>query len=50
MVHLGLVMEGDYREGTTQEEAFAEAFALIALAADLGVDSIWLAQRLSQGV
>jgi alkanesulfonate monooxygenase SsuD/methylene tetrahydromethanopterin reductase-like flavin-dependent oxidoreductase (luciferase family) len=38
-------MEGDYRQGATQEEAFAEAFALAAMAEDLGVDSIWLAER-----
>ena len=44
-MHLGLVMECDYREGTTQEEAFDEAFALTELAETGGLDGIWLAER-----
>ena len=32
-MHLGLVMECDYREGATQEEAFDEAFQMAEVAA-----------------
>ena len=45
MQHLGLVMECDYREGRTQEEAFAEAFTVAALADETGIDGVWLAER-----
>jgi alkanesulfonate monooxygenase SsuD/methylene tetrahydromethanopterin reductase-like flavin-dependent oxidoreductase (luciferase family) len=38
-------MECDYRTGTTQEEAFDEAFAQIELAETYGLDGIWLAER-----
>src|SRR5438094_8458917 len=38
-------MEGDYREGTTQEAAFEEAFALMETAETGGLDGIWLAER-----
>jgi hypothetical protein len=31
-MHLGLIMECDYREDTTQEEAFDEAIAQVELA------------------
>lgn len=44
-MHLGLVMECDYREGTTQEEAFEEAFALMETAETGGLDGVWLAER-----
>lgn len=44
-MHCGLVMECDYREGATQEEAFAEAFAQAELAETLGLDGVWLAER-----
>jgi alkanesulfonate monooxygenase SsuD/methylene tetrahydromethanopterin reductase-like flavin-dependent oxidoreductase (luciferase family) len=44
-VHLGLVMECDYRYGTTQEEAFEEAFALMETAETGGLDGVWLAER-----
>lgn len=44
-MHLGLIMECDYRTGTTQEEAFDEAFAQIELAETYGLDGIWLAER-----
>ena len=27
-MHIGLIMESDYREGRTQDEAFDEAFAI----------------------
>src|SRR5919109_13210 len=45
MMHLGLVMECDYREGATQEEAFEEAFQMADAAEELGLDGIWLAER-----
>ena len=44
-MHLGLIMECDYREGTTQEEAFEEAFAQVELAETYGLDGVWLAER-----
>ena len=44
-MHLGLVMECDYRYGTTQEEAFEEAFALMGTAETGGLDGVWLAER-----
>jgi alkanesulfonate monooxygenase SsuD/methylene tetrahydromethanopterin reductase-like flavin-dependent oxidoreductase (luciferase family) len=43
-MHVGLVMECDYREGRTQEEAFAEAMS-IAEIAETGLDGVWLAER-----
>ena len=44
-MHVGLVMECDYREGRTQEEAFAEAFSIAELAEETGLDGVWLAER-----
>ena len=44
-MHLGLVMECDYRYGTTQEEAFEEAFDLMETAETDGLDGVWLAER-----
>ena len=44
-MHVGLVMECDYREGRTQEEAFAEAFSIADLAEEGGLDGVWLAER-----
>jgi alkanesulfonate monooxygenase SsuD/methylene tetrahydromethanopterin reductase-like flavin-dependent oxidoreductase (luciferase family) len=44
-MHIGLVMECDYREGRTQGEAFDEAFLLAETAEALGFDGIWLAER-----
>ncbi len=44
-MHLGLIMECDYREGRTQEEAFDEAFATAELAETIGFDGVWLAER-----
>jgi alkanesulfonate monooxygenase SsuD/methylene tetrahydromethanopterin reductase-like flavin-dependent oxidoreductase (luciferase family) len=44
-MHVGLVMECDYREGRTQEEAFAEAFSIADLAENYGLDGVWLAER-----
>ena len=45
MQHVGLVMECDYREGRTQDEAFAEAFEMARLADEGGIDGVWLAER-----
>ena len=44
-MHVGLVMECDYREGRTQEEAFAEALSIAELAETHGLDGVWLAER-----
>ena len=44
-MYSGLVMECDYREGRTQEEAFAEAFSIAEIAEDNGLDGVWLAER-----
>jgi alkanesulfonate monooxygenase SsuD/methylene tetrahydromethanopterin reductase-like flavin-dependent oxidoreductase (luciferase family) len=44
-MHVGLVMECDYREGRTQEEAFAEAMSIADIAETQGLDGIWLAER-----
>ena len=44
-MHVGLVMECDYREGRTQDEAFDEAFAVAQIADDSGIDGVWLAER-----
>lgn len=44
-MHVGLVMECDYRDGRTQEEAFDEAFSIVDIAEDLGLDAVWLAER-----
>ena len=43
--HMGLMMECDYREGRSQQEAFDEAFATAENAEDRGYDGIWLAER-----
>jgi alkanesulfonate monooxygenase SsuD/methylene tetrahydromethanopterin reductase-like flavin-dependent oxidoreductase (luciferase family) len=44
-MHLGIVMECDYRDGRTQEEAFEEVFALMETAETGGLDGVWLAER-----
>ena len=44
-MHVGLVMECDYRRGTTEEDAFQEAFAIAGLADEYGLDGVWLAER-----
>ena len=44
-MHIGLVMECDYRYGRTQDEAFDEAFATAEMAEELGFDGVWLAER-----
>ena len=42
---IGLMMECDYREGRTQEEAFNEAFETAENAEAWGFDCVWLAER-----
>ena len=42
---IGLMMDSDYHEGQTQQEAFDEALAAADLAERLGFDGIWLAER-----
>src|SRR5262245_21053923 len=44
-MYAGLVMECDFREGRTQEEAFAEALSVADLAESRGLDGVWLAER-----
>ena len=44
-MHIGLMMECDYRAGKTQEEAFQEAFATAAHAEEWGFGGVWLAER-----
>jgi alkanesulfonate monooxygenase SsuD/methylene tetrahydromethanopterin reductase-like flavin-dependent oxidoreductase (luciferase family) len=44
-MHVGLVMECDFREGRTQEEAFAEAMSIAEIAETQGLDGVWLAER-----
>jgi alkanesulfonate monooxygenase SsuD/methylene tetrahydromethanopterin reductase-like flavin-dependent oxidoreductase (luciferase family) len=44
-MNVGLMMECDYREGRTQEEAFDEAFSTAENAEAWGFDGVWLAER-----
>jgi alkanesulfonate monooxygenase SsuD/methylene tetrahydromethanopterin reductase-like flavin-dependent oxidoreductase (luciferase family) len=44
-MHIGLMMECDYREGRTQDEAFDEAFSTAESAEEWGLDGVWLAER-----
>jgi alkanesulfonate monooxygenase SsuD/methylene tetrahydromethanopterin reductase-like flavin-dependent oxidoreductase (luciferase family) len=44
-MHIGLMMECDYRAGKTQEEAFHEAFSTAERAEKWGFDGVWLAER-----
>ena len=44
-MHFGLVLECDYREGATQEEAFQEAFTNVETAEAVGLDGVWLAEN-----
>ena len=44
-MHYGLIMEGDYRYGHSEEEAFDEAFAMADAAENGGLDGVWLAER-----
>jgi alkanesulfonate monooxygenase SsuD/methylene tetrahydromethanopterin reductase-like flavin-dependent oxidoreductase (luciferase family) len=40
-----LMMDGDYRAGQTQREAFDEVLTAADLAETLGFDGVWLAER-----
>lgn len=42
---IGLMLDGDYREGQTQMEAFDAVLRTADVAETLGFDSIWLAER-----
>lgn len=44
-MHCGLVMECDYRVGATLEEAFDEALRQAEFAEQLGLASVWFAER-----
>jgi alkanesulfonate monooxygenase SsuD/methylene tetrahydromethanopterin reductase-like flavin-dependent oxidoreductase (luciferase family) len=44
-MHLGMLMECEYRAGATQQEAVAEAFELANIAEQGGFDALWLAER-----
>ena len=44
-MHVGLVMECDYRYGETEQAAFDEAFAMADAAEMGGLDGVWLAER-----
>jgi alkanesulfonate monooxygenase SsuD/methylene tetrahydromethanopterin reductase-like flavin-dependent oxidoreductase (luciferase family) len=44
-MHVGLMMECDYRENRTQREAFDEAFVLAEAAEAGGFDGVWFAER-----
>ena len=43
-MELGLFLEFPVREGTTENEAFKESFALVDQAENLGVSSVWMAE------
>jgi alkanesulfonate monooxygenase SsuD/methylene tetrahydromethanopterin reductase-like flavin-dependent oxidoreductase (luciferase family) len=44
-MNVGLMMECDYRQGRTQDEAFDEAFSTAENAERWGFDGVWLAER-----
>jgi alkanesulfonate monooxygenase SsuD/methylene tetrahydromethanopterin reductase-like flavin-dependent oxidoreductase (luciferase family) len=44
-MHIGLMMDCDYRPDRTQYEAFDEAFAMAEAAERGGFDGVWLAER-----
>ena len=44
-MHLGLMLECETRSNATEDEAFAEAFALAGMADEVGFDGVWLAER-----
>ena len=43
-MELGLFLEFPVREGSTENEAFKESFALVNQAEELGVPSVWMAE------
>lgn len=44
-MHIGRIMECNYREGRTQDAAFDEAFANTAEAEQLAFAGVWIAER-----
>jgi len=44
-VHFGLVMECEYRYGSTLEESFQDVFDLAKESEEGGLDGVWLAER-----
>ena len=44
-MHLGLIMECDYRYGSTLQDSFDEAFNLVDAAERGELDGVWLAER-----
>ena len=44
-MQIGLTMECDYREGMSQEQAFDDAFYMVEVSEELGLDGVWLAER-----
>ena len=42
---IGLMMDGDYHKGQTQQEAFDDILSMADVAETLGFDGIWLAER-----
>ena len=44
-MHLGLMMECDYRGSGTEQDAFREAFSVVEEAEENGLDGVWLAER-----
>ena len=43
-MELGLFLEFPVRDGSNENEAFKESFALVDQAEDLGVPSVWMAE------
>ncbi|PKB72216.1 MAG: hypothetical protein BZY87_01400 [SAR202 cluster bacterium Io17-Chloro-G6] len=44
-MHIGLVMECEYRYGSTLEESFQDVFSLARECEEGGLDGVWLAER-----
>src|SRR5438094_2003579 len=44
-MHIGLVLECEYRPGATQDEALRDAFRLASAAEEYGLDGLWVAER-----
>ena len=44
-MHIGLIMECDYRYGSTLQDSFEEAFNLVDAAERGELDGVWLAER-----
>ncbi len=44
-MHFGLNMECDYVQGKSEQDAFNDMFAQVDLAEEIGLDSVWIAER-----